>query len=356
MSHKFLISATSMLAATLLIAGCPRVVDTEGGSGGTSASGSGSSSDYLAGRDSASYLPPSGGTNSGTEFRMISWSMPHSAAPGETVSSTIVWETARGNPNAVIYATVIGDWAPSAPLATIVNAGKQGPPGTRFDRSFNFTAPSARGSYKVRWILVQAFAPLTHFYGHADGDAYAPQGGTWSQLDLTVGGGTASGGGSSGSGSSSGGSTGGGSSGGGSGGSRQSNFEPGTYQGLVVQESDIFSGGQLIGTDERSSIQSITVNSQGLLGFSVGDRIVRWGLTTEVTSVSVSTSGDVIRLYYDAWGTVDGVGLTGSGSEFYTWLSSTDSIMFSGSVSVRTTNQSPELRQDSTLRSTLVRW
>lgn len=140
------------------------------------------------------------------------------------------------------------------------------------------------------------------------------------------------------------------------GGDQQTSFEPGTYQGLVVQDTEIFSGGVLIDTDSRSSLQSITINSEGRLNFNVGDTVVRWGLTNEVTSLSVSDSGDIIRLFYDAHGTVEGVSMSGSGSEFYTWLSSSDSILFSGSVSVHTTNQIPQLEQESTVQSTFVKW
>jgi len=142
----------------------------------------------------------------------------------------------------------------------------------------------------------------------------------------------------------------------GSGGSRETNFVPGTYHGHVVQESEIYSDGVLIDTVSHSTSQSITINAQGLLGFSVGDTMERWGLTSEVTSISVSDSGDVIRLFYDAYGTVEGVTMSGSGSEFYTWLASSESIMFSGSVSVHTTNQTPQLEQESSIHSTFVKW
>lgn len=136
----------------------------------------------------------------------------------------------------------------------------------------------------------------------------------------------------------------------------QSNFKPGTYHGVVVQDSEIYSDGALIDTDSRSSSQSITINEEGLLGFSVGDTVVRWGLTTEITGLSVSDSGDIIRMFYDAYGIVDGVSISGTGSEFFTWLSSSDSILFSGSISVRTTNQNPLLEQESTVHSTFVMW
>lgn len=339
-----------------------------GGSSGTAVSGTGGSSysggnssetsagqtDYLARDYAAAYLAPGGGSGPGSEFELITWTMPDAVRPGDQVTGEIVWKTVRGNRNAVIYATLVGDWAPSSARATLVNHGMQGTAGTRFARTFQFTAPNAPGNYRVRWILVQAFAPLNNFYGRASGDAYSPPGGTWSELEFTVSSSASvssgsSGGGSAGSGSS------GGTFAGGSSSESQSNFKPGTYQGLVTQESDIFSDGDLVDRDERSGIQSNTINSQGLVGFEVGDRILRGDLTTEITSISVSASGNVIRLFYDAWGDLDGVTVAGSGTEIYTWLPSTDSIMFSGSLSVRTTNQSPELRQDSTLHATLVR-
>lgn len=143
--------------------------------------------------------------------------------------------------------------------------------------------------------------------------------------------------------------------GGGSSGSRQSNFGPGTYHGFVVQETEIYSDGVLVDSQSVSSSQSITINEGGMLSYSVGDTITRWGLTTEVTNISVSDSGDIIRMYYDAYGTIDGVHMSGSGREFYTWLASSDSIMFSGSASVHTTNQDPRLEQDSSSYSTFGR-
>jgi hypothetical protein len=142
--------------------------------------------DHLAENYAESRIRAGEGRNRGSEFRLVLWEMSDSARPAETMTSRIIWETDRGNPNAVIYATVIGDWAPSSPIAIIVNGGTQGRPGNRFERRFSFAAPRAPGTYRVRWILTQAFAPLTEFYGQARGDVNNPPGGTWAEARFTV--------------------------------------------------------------------------------------------------------------------------------------------------------------------------
>jgi hypothetical protein len=102
------------------------------------------------------------------------------------VSSTIVWETDRGNPNAVIHATVLGDWAPDDVIAVLERAGSQGRAGKRFERRFSFAAPTREGNYRVRWVLTQAFRPVSRFYGKRDGGANDPGGGTWAEVHFTV--------------------------------------------------------------------------------------------------------------------------------------------------------------------------
>ena len=108
----------------------------------------------------------------------MSWQMPSEVAPGQEVESAIDWQTARGNPNAVVYACVIGDWSPDEPIEQLEH-GMQGSPGNDVQRTFRFRAPERPGTYRVRWILAQAFKPITSFYGKEHHGAADPGSEPW---------------------------------------------------------------------------------------------------------------------------------------------------------------------------------
>ncbi|MBM3880787.1 MAG: hypothetical protein FJ387_13905 [Verrucomicrobia bacterium] len=120
-------------------------------------------------------------------MRLASWVLPALVQPGQRVQSQVTWATVSGNPNAMVYVTVLADWSPEKPLAQLYQ-GLQGRPGAQFDRSFEFQAPTEPGTYRLRWIAAQAFRPVTRFFGKPHGGASDPGLGYWAELPLRVGG------------------------------------------------------------------------------------------------------------------------------------------------------------------------
>ncbi len=156
--------------------------------GGASANGA-QPTDYLLRDSQEVYLSPGGDgpyDAEGRQFRLVYVNLPPTVRALETVKGRILWRTIGGNPNAVIYSTVIGNWKPATPLATLVSGGYQGVAGTEFERSFEFTAPKTPGKYRIRWLLNQAFAPITNFYSKEHVNSYDPGHAFWTEVELTV--------------------------------------------------------------------------------------------------------------------------------------------------------------------------
>lgn len=120
----------------------------------------------------------------GMQFHMLRWDVPKTVRPGERVNSLSSWRTTVGNPNACVYVSIIGDWAPEEPLA--VHHGYQGEPGWTVTKPCAFTAPKAPGTYRLRWILTQAFKPISVFYGKEHNGANDPGLGIWAETSFEV--------------------------------------------------------------------------------------------------------------------------------------------------------------------------
>ena len=113
---------------------------------------------------SNAYFSPSGGTRSGSDLRMDYWSLPEVVAPGQTVISTLGYSVLGGGPGAIVYKTVLAEWAPTAPIAVLENGVSQGSP-RAVEKQFTFTAPTTPGVYRLRLAMTWAFAGIQNFYG-----------------------------------------------------------------------------------------------------------------------------------------------------------------------------------------------
>ena len=144
--------------------------------------------DYLLTQCPQSYVSPGGdGISQDGEpcVRLSYWNVPPTVRPGETVKSSIEWETLGVNPNAVVYATVFGDWVPDEALAQL-HQGLHGSVGTVVWKEFEFTAPANPGIYRIRWTYAMAYKPLPSFYSQQDGGADNPGCGWWSEVVFEV--------------------------------------------------------------------------------------------------------------------------------------------------------------------------
>lgn len=144
--------------------------------------------DHLMARCQDQFLSPAGEGPVGPEGRMLKlryWNIPPTVVPGARVKSRLVWETLSGNPNAVVFATVIGNWKPEMPLNRPYR-DMHGQPGRQVELAFEFTAPTRPGCYRIRWILPMAFKPITSFYSQPDGGSDDPGNAWWSEVTFNV--------------------------------------------------------------------------------------------------------------------------------------------------------------------------
>jgi len=121
-------------------------------------------------------------SNIGYDFLGI----PPVVLPGESVTAELRYGfTNPNNPNAVIYLNAFGDWQPSVELGRFEDGTLVG--GTRTeDRTFSFTAPTQPGRYSIRVALVEAFAPVTNFYGTPPGGVNNPGVGPYTEIQFVV--------------------------------------------------------------------------------------------------------------------------------------------------------------------------
>lgn len=144
----------------------------------------GSPVDLLLETRSYGRLHPGEPPAAGLQFHLLRWDVPKTVRPGQRVNSLSSWRATIGNPNACVYVSIIGDWAPTEPLA--VHHGYQGEPGWTVTKPCAFTAPKTPGTYRLRWILTQAFRPISVFYGKEHKDAYDPGLGIWAETSFEV--------------------------------------------------------------------------------------------------------------------------------------------------------------------------
>lgn len=108
------------------------------------------------------------GTEPGPSVEFYAVTLPAIVTPGQAVTFSIDWNRCSDcNPGGVIYSTIIGDWAPTSPLAV------HGPYGTSCSQtatdSVQFFAPNQPGTYRIRWIMCFAFNAVRDFCGEGSG-------------------------------------------------------------------------------------------------------------------------------------------------------------------------------------------
>lgn len=116
--------------------------------------------------------------------------VPAEVEPGAVFAVAMEWEYRRTpegafNPAQTVYITLLGDWAPETPLMTLVNGEPQGDPRRERDR-VELTAPLKPGSYRLRWVIAFAHAPVQRFYGDTPGGVFAPGVGPYAEVRFVV--------------------------------------------------------------------------------------------------------------------------------------------------------------------------
>lgn len=118
------------------------------------------------------------GSEPGPSLEFYDVTFPQTVAPGEQVTFEIEWNRCSDcNPNAVIYSSLLGDWAPANPLY-VSDAYFTSCDETAVD-SVTFQAPTQPGEYRLRWIMCFAFDAIRNFCGEhcetsADDPGYCP--------------------------------------------------------------------------------------------------------------------------------------------------------------------------------------
>ena len=112
--------------------------------------------------------------------------MPESVVPGQNISAIVSYTVLGGNPNAVVYKTVLADWQPNTPIATLEKGVLQGSPRT-IKKSFSFTAPIVPGRYRMRLAMTWAFRGIQSFYGDGPaGDSWKTGVGPYCEVEFSV--------------------------------------------------------------------------------------------------------------------------------------------------------------------------
>jgi len=114
------------------------------------------------------------------------WNVPKVIKPGQQVTSTVGYTiSGPGAPGAITYKSVLGEWQPCTPLATIENGITQGPGSYR--REFDFVAPTNSGMYRMRFAMTWAYQGITNFFGNGPaGDAWNPGVGDYAEVVIRV--------------------------------------------------------------------------------------------------------------------------------------------------------------------------
>jgi hypothetical protein len=112
--------------------------------------------------------------------------LPPMVTPGQQVQVELQWNYLNPcNPSAMIFMNAFGDWQPGNELTRLVNGEAVG--GTKtVTNAFSFSAPTTPGTYRIRIPFIEAFAPVTNFYGGPSGGPYAPGIGDYAEVTFTV--------------------------------------------------------------------------------------------------------------------------------------------------------------------------
>lgn len=105
-----------------------------------------------------------------------------------TVTATIRWELSNPGGSPVAHNTVFADWQPDSSLAHLKYTFSSA---TSKSMQITFTAPSAPGRYRIRWMHIHAYLPIRSFFGGTDGDGpmkgdYATSPHVWMEVPIEV--------------------------------------------------------------------------------------------------------------------------------------------------------------------------
>lgn len=95
---------------------------------------------------------------------VLRWCMAPVVTPGQTVKVLVHWKFWT-NHVPVFYMNYFGDWQPNVELAQSQMYGGIPYPNQQFVDTFNFTAPSTPGWYRIRFMQRGWYNPVTNFYG-----------------------------------------------------------------------------------------------------------------------------------------------------------------------------------------------
>lgn len=135
------------------------------------------------------YFHPQGGVQTGLEGDQTVdyWNLPEVVLPGQVVHSSLGYTIREGNnPNAVVYKTILADWAPDSPIAVLEEGELEGP-SRPVRKEFSFTAPGEPGLYRLRLAMTWAFRGIQGFYGDGPhGDSWTTGVGPYAEVWLWV--------------------------------------------------------------------------------------------------------------------------------------------------------------------------
>lgn len=98
---------------------------------------------------------------------IMHWCMPPLVLPGMRCRVRVKW-TVWTNHSPVTYVNYFGEWNKSRELARGSLYGSAPSPGGVYEDTFEFTAPSDSGFYRIRFMWVLAYDAVSNFLGSAD--------------------------------------------------------------------------------------------------------------------------------------------------------------------------------------------
>jgi hypothetical protein len=112
--------------------------------------------------------------------------IPSTISPNQQVTVDLQWVFIdQGYTGAIVYLNAFGDWNPGTELARLINGQSESSVLTG-RKNFTFQAPSTPGEYRIRVVIVWAFAPVRNFYGSPPNGQYDPGVGPYTEVKFTV--------------------------------------------------------------------------------------------------------------------------------------------------------------------------
>jgi hypothetical protein len=112
--------------------------------------------------------------------------IPATVLPSQQVMVDLQWVFIdQGYTGSIVYLNAFGDWNPGTELARLINGQSEGSVLTG-RKNFTFQAPSTPGEYRIRVVIVWAFAPVKNFYGSPPNGQYDPGVGPYTEVSFTV--------------------------------------------------------------------------------------------------------------------------------------------------------------------------